>query len=209
MAKWNLKVVGYHKISAYCLFMTKPLSSLSDLKGRKVRSPDPAHLAMLKAIGATPIFMPMGECYTAIQRGAIDGVFVPLEGAHRFKFHEVAKYIYPCMPFWGSVPSAFIMNVKTWNKLDAETQKAFTQVGRETSLHISELVQNGYGRMRDDFIKSGATVKDAPIEEIMAWTQLPMVKALPEEWVKESAKSGLDGAAIMQRLQEVVGSAIK
>lgn len=208
LTKWDLKVIGYHKVSAYCLYMTKPLGSLSDLKGLKVRAPDPSHLSMLGAIGATPIFMPMGECYTAMQRGAIDGVFTPLESGHRFKFHEVAKSIYPCMPIWGSVPSAFIMNKNTWNKLDAETQKVFTTVGREMSLRIAELTQNGYARMRNDFKKAGATVQDPPEADIMAWAQLPEVKKLPEEWIKEAEKNGLDGKGIMQRLQTMVNAAI-
>lgn len=208
-AKWNLKVLGFHQVSGYNLFMTKPLGSIYDLKGMKVRSPDPSHLTMLKAIGATPIFMPMSECYTAMQRGAIDGVFCPLESGHRFKFHEVAKHMYPCLPVWGSVPNVASINIHTWNKVPKESQHIMEDVFRQMSMYIADSIETGYGRFRADFKKAGATVTDMPDADLEKWSQMPEVATLPAAWVKKANELGLPGDMIMSRLKELVADAMK
>lgn len=208
-AKWNLKVLGFHTNTGFCLYMTKPVDSIYDLKGLKVRAPDPGHLTMLKAIGATPIYMPMGECYTAMQRRTIDGVFTPLESGHRFKFHEVAKHIYPCLAVWGTVPNVASINIDTWNKIPKDLQGRMEVIFKEMTMYLGDSVQNGYAKMRDDFEKAGATVKDMPDEDLMKWGRMPEVAALPEEWVKKANDLGLPGDAIMSRVKELLREAMK
>ena len=74
-----------------------------DLKGVKVRVPDnPSIEACFSALGATPVAMPSGEVYTAVQTGVTDG----LEGNSEFivqsKYYEVAdtysktEHIFTC-----------------------------------------------------------------------------------------------------------------
>jgi TRAP-type C4-dicarboxylate transport system substrate-binding protein len=208
-ARWNLKVLGVHQVSGYNLFMTKPLKTIYDLKGLKVRSPDKPHLAMIKAIGGTPIFMPMSEAYPSMQRGTIDGVFCPLESGHRFKFHEVAKYQYPCLPVWGSVPNVAYINVNTWKKIPADARQKMEEICAGMSMKFADLIQNGYTRFRNDFKKAGCEVRDMPDEDLIKWTQMPELASLPDQWVKKASEQGLPAEMVMSRLKELVAEAMK
>jgi TRAP-type C4-dicarboxylate transport system substrate-binding protein len=208
-AKWNLRILGFHTNTGYGLYMTKPIKTIWDLKGMKVRAADTAHLTMLKAIGATPIFMPMGECYTAMQRGSIDGVATPLESGHRFKFHEVAKHIYPCLAVWGTVPNVASINIDTWNKLSNDNQNLMAKTCLDMSRYIGDSVQNGYTLIRNDFKNAGAAVTDMPDEDLIKWSQMPEVAALPNGWVQKANDLGLPGDDIMTRVKELIAEAMK
>ena len=208
-SRWNVKVLGVHQVSGYNLFMTKPLKTIHDLKGMKVRSPDKPHLAMIKAIGGTPIFMPMSEAYPSMQRGTIDGVFCPLESGHRFKFHEVAKYQYPCLSVWGSVPNVLYINRNTWKKLPADVQQKMEKICADMSFKYAEITQNGYTRFRSDFKKAGCEVRDMPDEDLQKWSQMGDLGSLPETWVKKAGEQGLPSEMVMSRLKELVTDAMK
>lgn len=72
----------------------RPIRTLDDLKGMKLRVQNsPAHIAIFRALGASPVAIAWGETYQAVQTGVVDG----LENAHTVlaenKFPEVAKYI--------------------------------------------------------------------------------------------------------------------
>ena len=85
------------------LLKGKEVRTPEDLKGVKVRVPDnPSIEACFSALGATPVAMPSGEVYTAVQTGVTDG----LEGNSEFivqsKYYEVAdtfsktEHIFTC-----------------------------------------------------------------------------------------------------------------
>jgi TRAP-type transport system periplasmic protein len=72
---------------------TKPLNTLADFKGFKVRVPGaaPVYTEPLKRLGAVPLAMPLGEVLPALQNKAIDGSNMNYPVAMAFKFHDVAK----------------------------------------------------------------------------------------------------------------------
>lgn len=70
----------------------KPIRTLADFKGQKIRVPGSALLiAQLKQLGANPIAMSLGEVLPAFQNGTIDGVYsgTPIPAA--LKYFDVAK----------------------------------------------------------------------------------------------------------------------
>jgi len=56
----------------FVIYMAKEVSGLEDLKGKRIRV-FPTLLPIVKALGAEPIVMGMGDIFTAMERGAIDG----------------------------------------------------------------------------------------------------------------------------------------
>ncbi len=69
----------------------RPIRSLADLRGLRLRAPSEL-LAVLKDLGADPIDMPMGEVYSALAKGVLDGVVAPPDTLKSLHFAEVAKY---------------------------------------------------------------------------------------------------------------------
>lgn len=70
-----------------------PIKTPDDMKGKKFRVlATPIEMAMLAALGATGIPMPLGEVLPALQQGALDGVESALTVFTSFKYYDVVKY---------------------------------------------------------------------------------------------------------------------
>lgn len=112
----------------------KPVRSLADLKGMKVRVASSVGGDLVKAWGATPVFTPVTEVYNALQTGVIDGVLIDGGAALAFKLIEVSKYVTVGMQ---SVLTTFalVMNRDAWNRLPADQKAA---VEKATGLAMGE-----------------------------------------------------------------------
>lgn len=69
----------------------KPIENLDDLKGMRLRVQTEA-VDVLRQLGADPVIMPMGEVYSALAKGIIDGVVAPADTIHSLRFSEVASH---------------------------------------------------------------------------------------------------------------------
>jgi C4-dicarboxylate-binding protein DctP len=68
----------------------RPIKTPADMKGLKIRTmQNPAHMAMVKALGGDPTPIPFGELYMALQQGVVDGMECPTVLIHDMKFYEV------------------------------------------------------------------------------------------------------------------------
>jgi TRAP-type C4-dicarboxylate transport system substrate-binding protein len=75
------------------LTRNRRVESLADLAGLRLRAPAEL-LAVLEHFGADPVEMPMGEVYSALAKGVLDGVVAPRDTLRSLHFAEVAKYFY-------------------------------------------------------------------------------------------------------------------
>ncbi len=100
----------------------KPVRSLADLKGMRIRAPTEL-LAVLRGLGADPVNMPMGDVYSAMARGVIDGVIAPVDTFKVLHFDEVGRYFATLKVPRGAYPSRAI-GEKAWQRLNPEQQDA-------------------------------------------------------------------------------------
>ena len=66
----------------------KPIKTMADLKGLKVRAPTRQTNRFLAALGATPVAMPVPQVSEALSKGVIDGAVVPYEVVPSVKIQE-------------------------------------------------------------------------------------------------------------------------
>ena len=71
--------------TASLMSRAKPIRTLEDLKGMKIRTPSAAQSAQLEALGAIPIDMPANQIYNNLDRGVIDAAHDPDVGGARFQ----------------------------------------------------------------------------------------------------------------------------
>ena len=67
----------------------KPIQSLEDLKGAKVRAPTRVTNNVLQVLGATPVGMPVPEVPEAVSKGVVDGALIPYEVTRPLRVHEL------------------------------------------------------------------------------------------------------------------------
>lgn len=100
----------------------REINSVEDLKGLKMRIPGLGGEVLARA-GGTPVSLPGGEIFTALQTGNIDATeWVGPYNDIAFGFHRVAKYYY--YPGWhepGPMLEAMI-NRQAWESLPADLQ---------------------------------------------------------------------------------------
>jgi TRAP-type C4-dicarboxylate transport system substrate-binding protein len=94
------------------LIVRKPVNTLADFKGLKVRVySTPMQIEAVKKLGASPIPMTLGEVLPAIQNGTIDGAITGNTILTAFKYYDAAKYaVY--LPSFSTVAAAIVN--KAW-----------------------------------------------------------------------------------------------
>lgn len=128
--------------SAAIMTRSKAVRTLDDMRGLKIRTPSAAQSEQLIALGATPIDMPAGQIYNAIERGVVDGAMISMAGAIDFKLLEVCRYYTIDAPI-GRSPFIVSMNKARYEKLPADLRKIIDDTtGLEISLKAARVIQD-------------------------------------------------------------------
>jgi TRAP-type transport system periplasmic protein len=150
-------------------YLREEITGAPGLEGRKIRGTVSYH-PMIRALGGSPINMPVSEIYTALQRGTVDGAAWGLTGAADLKWHEIIDYM--ADPVFGQVGVMIFMNLDRWNSLDAATQDALVEAGRKLELeslaHFDELQVVEY----DTLTQNGMKITTFPAEEATEFERL-------------------------------------
>jgi len=89
----KINVLGFISSGFRSIYTTKPVTDFAGLEGMKLRSiASPTYTEMVKLFGAVPTPLPLGELYSGLQAGVVDGAEGGLAGLWVAKFGEVAKY---------------------------------------------------------------------------------------------------------------------
>ncbi|MEX0729408.1 MAG: TRAP transporter substrate-binding protein [Aquisalimonadaceae bacterium] len=70
----------------------RPVTSLEDLEGLKIRQPTAVIGRLLSELGAEPVGMPAPQIYESTERGVIDGFLLPWEAVKGFRADEVVSH---------------------------------------------------------------------------------------------------------------------
>lgn len=102
----------------------------SDMNGMKMRVMGSAmFISMVKGFGANPTATSMGELFTALQQGVVDGQENPINTIYLRRFYEVQKYLTLTHHVWS--PLILAMNAQFFDKLPKETQKILLDAAEE------------------------------------------------------------------------------
>ena len=109
-----------------------PAPGPAELKGMKIRVlPVPNFVATLKAMGAAPTPMSLGEVYTGLQTGVIDGAEHDAPTVLALKWYEVAKQITLTKHIYN--PQTAIISQRALKKIPAELQGPFKEAAAEAT----------------------------------------------------------------------------
>jgi TRAP-type C4-dicarboxylate transport system substrate-binding protein len=134
------------------LHSKKPIRTVDEMKGLKIRCTGGGTLGV-KAVGADPIGMPMGDVYLAAQKGVFDANVAPLEVLEGWKHHEVFEYS-TFVPQFYSEFFHINMNLAKWKALPKDLQDAFDAIAMDAVKDAGQIwqYQQQHGM---DFAKAG------------------------------------------------------
>ena len=98
----------------------KPIASLAELKGLRIRVNNQIEAEVLGRLGAVPVLLAINQTTEAMSSGAIDGATAPPSMLFEFGISRVATYHY--MIGLGGVPVALLMNRKRFESLPLQAQ---------------------------------------------------------------------------------------
>lgn len=158
--KAHLKIIGTDwRYGARHTLTTKPINKLSDFKGLKIRVPtNNIQIKGFEVLGATPTPMALGEVYTSLQQGTIDGVENPLAVLYNGKFQEVAKYLL----LDGHVYNVtnLVVGTEFFNSLSADQQKLLIETCHDAGVYQNKIVEDIEAGLIEKFKAEGVTVLD-------------------------------------------------
>lgn len=100
---------------------TKPIRTVADLEGVKVRTPNtPIYIELFQTLGASPVPMNIDKMYAALKDKTVDAQTDPLTIIELFKLYEVQKYVSLTSHIWGGFN--MIASNKRWEALPADVQ---------------------------------------------------------------------------------------
>ena len=185
----DVKVLELNGCIQAFVWTTKPIRSLEDLKGKKIRSPGGMQTLYIKALGAEPVFMPLGDVYMAMDTGTIDGLVTCPPLILAFKLHEVAKHAVKAT--FGCVSEGVVMNKKTWDKTPPDLQKIIMDVVGNPFATTHGLDKKTYAKMMDELKAKGAIIYDLPDAEEAKWFK--EFQTATRNWAAEMEKQGHAG----------------
>lgn len=149
------------------LLKDKDITKPEDLKGVKVRIPEsPSIKVCFTALGATPVSIPSGEAYTAVQTGVTDGLEGNVEFIAQQKYYEVAKHCSltdHVMTF-----TAMCMSDSVYQSLTADQQAAVDAAAAEAMDYFYPLYETIETTSRKTMEDAGVTFHDVDKSAMMA-----------------------------------------
>ena len=146
----------------------KKVESPSDLKGKKIRVPSNLlQVDSINVLGAAATPMSLGDVYTSLQQGTIDGLENPITVIESGKYQEVAKYL---------LLDAHIYDLTTWccgdefyNSLSEKQKKILTETCEEAGVYNNEIVEEAEAKSLKELKKEGVKVQEVSDEEKDEW----------------------------------------
>ncbi|MBL8671262.1 MAG: TRAP transporter substrate-binding protein [Alphaproteobacteria bacterium] len=180
----------------------KPLRTLADFKGVKMRVPEGLGAEIWKRAGVGVVTLPGSEVYTSLERGVIEATDWGTLGMNQdLGYHKIAKF--PLHPGFHSMPSAEVaVNMKKWDALSPDL-KVFMEIA------VRDFAREMVQRIAMEDMKAEAAAKGAGVE-IVNWSaeERKKFRKLSQEAWAEFAKKSPDAqkvyesqVAFLKRLQ--------
>ncbi len=156
----------------------KPVKTLADLEGLKVRVPsNEIMIDTYRAWGINPTPMAWSETFTGLQLGVVDGQDNPYITVSAMKFDEVQKYITNIRYLFSIEP--LIVSEAVFQSQPADVQQAILEAGQAATEHSAKWLVE-----QEDKIKAELTAGGMEITEPANGEKEWMEKAVNQVWPK-------------------------
>lgn len=178
----------------------KPVKTVEDLKGMRIRSPSAETNEWLTALGATPVSMSMNETYEALEKGVVDGTIAPWEAIEGYSLVDVIDYA--TVGNFYMTTFYITMNEKEWDSLGEDNQKAIEElVGEKMAIKAGANFDDVGERAIVKSEEKGVEIFELEGAELEKWEAL--INPTVEKWIKKLEGQGLPGQELYDRAVEL------
>lgn len=191
-------VVGSFMNANAHVFSRKPIKSVNDLKGMKVRISGAVIGQTVKELGVVPVLMPPNEVVEAMGRGTIDATTTVPAAVVDFGIDRVTSHDYLIQ--LGTNPFAVLMNRKKFESLPKAAQDVIAKYSP--------------GQLNDIYVKNLSAFNDSTIEQFRAdkkrtvtvpsEADLKVIKPVAEKVTAEWAAKDPNNAKLLAQAREIL-----
>ncbi|WP_172723950.1 MULTISPECIES: TRAP transporter substrate-binding protein DctP [Neorhizobium] len=142
--------------NGYQFILKKPLGP-NAFAGLRLRG-SPVYHPSIKALGGSPVVLPGGEIFSALEKGVIDGAGWTTIGVAANNWFNVAKYIQ--RPTFGQSGYLLLMSLDKWRGLDPERQKLLSEVAAKYEKSAVQQFTDLSNQDHQRLLKEGMTITE-------------------------------------------------
>ena len=178
---------------------------MEDLRGLKLRFPSRLNGEALKALGASPVGMPVPQIPEAMSQGVIDGAVVPWEVVPSIRLQEMAKYHaeIPGSPTLYIATFILAMNKAKYAALPDELRAVLDANSGAIAARMAAVPWDERGPVVEaEARKRGNQITVIAEDEKARWvaTTQPVI----DTWLASAREKGIDGAALLAKARALV-----
>jgi TRAP-type C4-dicarboxylate transport system substrate-binding protein len=178
------------------IYSSKPLATMADMKGLKLRTYNPATSRIAELVGAQPVTIQAAELAQAMATGAVNANITSGATGYDSKAWEQVKYFYDAQA-WLPKNVVFV-NEKAFAALDKPTQDAVLKAAAEAETRGWKTSEEKTKWYLDQLAKNGMTV--APPSPAFAAELKKIGDTMTLEWTKQA---GPDGQAVVDAYKKM------
>ena len=118
--RYGSELLALYAYPAQVTFCAKPLASLADLAGRRIRISSATQSDWVMSLGAIPVQTPFAEIVANMRSGNIECAITGTMSGNTIGLHEVTSHVHTTPVNWGL--AAFVANGAAWNALPKDLQ---------------------------------------------------------------------------------------
>ncbi len=149
-------VLAYYDSGARSIYSKKPIKTVADAKGLKIRvQQSDLWVALTAAMGANPTPMPIGEVITGLKTGLIDAAEnnYPSYGTG-FRHYEAAKFYNKTEH--SMAPEVLLFSKIVWDKLP-KAEQDMVRAAAKASVEFNRKAWAAYEKKEFDIVKAAGT----------------------------------------------------
>lgn len=195
----EMKILYMHAHGPGLLHTKKPVQTLDDMKGLKIRATGFSS-KVCKALGAAAVGMPQGGTYEALQKGVVEGTFGPIEVLKGWKQGEVVKSTTECFSVGYTTAMYVAMNKKKWAALPDDVKKVFEEVSAEWIQKHAAGWDEADAQGKEFSLSLGNKMISLSDEESARWAEA--VQPVLDDYIKDAEGKGLPAREYVSFIQE-------
>jgi C4-dicarboxylate-binding protein DctP len=175
----------------------KPIITLEDFRGLKIRGLNPLTDHALTAVGAAPSAMPGPEVPPALQSGVLDAGLTDVSAAVSRRFYEIQRYG-TVAPYFAVISHVYV-NPRWWNGLRAEARAAIEGAARKAEADQIGVTERTAAEAMAELRARGMTLHEQTAAEADAW-RATMRPPVVEAFLRQAPEGGRRVLDLLQAL---------
>ena len=201
----EVKVLGAWVHGPGVIHSDKPITSVDDLEGVKMRGPTRVINDMLSELGAVPVGMPLPAIPEALSKGVVNGTVIPWEVTPSIRVAELVKnhteFSGPEAIYTATIIMA--MNKEKYESLPDDLKAVIdAESGMKLAEFASTVMWDADAPARDIAVKAGNNIIELTPEEVARFKE--KAKPVTERWIADMESKGIDGKALIEQAKALI-----